>query len=161
LLYKFIAAFGLVIFLNGCGFTPLMQGCGAKQKTELHISGQGYAAYKLRREMEKQLETLPEILPEKVIIRVNVSDAQSSTVTAVSANATRMMSTVAGGYTLAVNRQSIGGGTINSLTSYEVTARDEFISRTAQQAAINRTAFIVAEDIVREIAMKLRCKAKM
>jgi hypothetical protein len=53
----------------------------------------------------------------------------------------------------------IAQGTLAADSSYQLNYSEEFATRSAQAAAVERTLMILAEDLAREIGFKIRMKA--
>lgn len=163
MLYKNITSLFIIVcsggfLLSGCGFTPLMQSSLAgneKQKFDLHVQGTGYTAYKFRRELEKNLAPLPQMTRKPVRIDISVTEGIGSTLIAIDSTTTRMQTTLSATYTLRIGNESVGSESTNSVTSYPITAVDEFITKTSQAAATNRTAKDLSQDLAREIMIHL------
>lgn len=148
----------LFFALSGCGLHPLMKqpSPGTKQQVNLHVQGTGYLAYKMRRDLEKQLSMWPEVFPEPIHIEVAVSQEESSLASAIDATSARLQNALVGAYVLSKKGQEIGRGTAKTLTSFPVNSVDEFVTRSSQKAAVMRLTESLAMEISHEMMMALK-----
>lgn len=143
----------------GCGFHPMYTSTVDQkgvQNFEIHIKGEGFPAYKFRRELEKQLAIVPKISNESYRLDITVTESLSAATYARDASVARAQVTLAANYALKQNSRSIASDTVYAISSYPIISADEFISRTAEKAAVVRTSISLAEDVAREIIRRLQ-----
>ncbi|MBX3457815.1 MAG: hypothetical protein KF820_05585 [Candidatus Paracaedibacteraceae bacterium] len=152
-----ILAYGL----SSCGFSPMY--CGDRSQTQaicLTVKGDGFFAYKFRRELEKQLAILPRLNNQEYKLAITLSETKAAATYAEDASITRSQITVHASYQLRHMDRAIGEFKNEVTTSYPVVATDEFITRNADQAAITRAAIALAEDVARDVNRLLRTDGK-
>ncbi len=148
-----ILAFGL----SSCGFSPMY--CGDKSQTQaicLTVKGDGFFAYKFRRELEKQLAIIPRLNNQEYKLSITLSETKTAATYAEDASITRSQISVYATYQLRHKDRAVGEFKNEITTSYPVVAADEFITRNADQAAITRAAIALAEDVARDVNRLLR-----
>lgn len=159
MLYKFCIGLGATLLLSGCGFQPLLSGDSRQQQSfELHVKGADYSAYKFRREMEKNLAYTPKFDDESYKLNVVLTETRTAAAYRHDANITRWISTLSAAYIISKGKQIIGQSTASSVTSYPMTPAQEFVTRTAEVAASNRTAINLAEDVSRDILRLIKVR---
>ncbi len=157
LLKKLIAVSFLSFPLAGCGFQPLMTGQHeTPQKFTLKISGSGYSAYKFRRELEKQLALTPQVNDKAYVLTISVSEGYVPIAYGTDATISRSQIQARATYTLYDCSQMIAKGAVTSYSSYTLNSTQEFSTRSAQAAASERTLINLAEELSREIMLKIR-----
>lgn len=126
-----------------------------RQDFDLHVTGVGYETYKFRREIEKRLAYVPQIVPDKIRLDLAVSASDGSATVARDSTTSRMQTRLSVLYIIKRGDKKLAENNIESVTAYPVNAVDEFVTKTSSIAAGNRTATSAAEDLVREIVMVL------
>jgi len=145
------------IFLAGCGFQPLMTGQPeTPQKFVLKINGSGYAAYKFRRELEKQLAWTPKVNGKAYVLTVSVSEGHVPIAYGADATVSRSQIQATASYTLQESAQTIAKGNVTAYSTYILNYTEEFSTRSAQAAASERTLINLAEELSREVMLKIR-----
>lgn len=168
--FQILTSIGGLFLLSGCGFQPLYSGSPChKQNFELHVTGSGYPTYKFRREIEKQLDFIPQFDNETYILNISVTEVQTAASYQQDASITRKLSNLIANCLILKkqknpnpglpNNQPISTLTVNVETSYPLTPTDEFVSRNADKAASTRTAITLAEDLSRDILRVLKERA--
>lgn len=152
----YLASF-LSIFLSGCGFQPLLTGQHeAPQKFNLSITGTGYSAYKFRRELEKQLALTPKINNNAYNITISLSEGYVPIAYGTDATISRSQVQTTATYSIQQGRISFASGVVTSYSSYILNYTEEFSTRSAQTAASERALINLAEELSREIMLKIR-----
>lgn len=147
----------LSFLLAGCGFQPLMTGQHeTPQKFTLKIRGSGYCAYKFRRELEKQLALTPQVNDKAYVLTISVSEGYVPIAYGTDATVSRSQIQATATYTLYDGSQMIAKGNVTSYSSYTLNLTQEFSTRSAQAAASERTLISLAEELSREIMLKIR-----
>lgn len=147
----------LGISLVGCGFQPLMTGRHeTPQKFALKINGSGYSAYKFRRELEKQLAMTPKVNDRAYVLAVSVSEGYLPVAYGTDATVSRSQIQATAHYTLQEGAQAIARGDVTACSSYILNYTEEFSTRSAQAAASERTLISLAEELSREVMLKIR-----
>lgn len=133
------------------------------QPFELHVKGDGYATYKFRRELEKQLSFIPKFDDRLFRLDVNIVESRTPSTYHHDANIVRQFSTLtASCYISQVIPGSIGkkpetvpitSSALNITTSYP---QSLFVGRSADHAASNRTAIELAKDLARDVVRLLK-----
>ena len=156
-LSKLIPLFLLGTFFTGCGFQPLMTGQNdTPQRFTLKINGSGYAAYKLRRELEKQLALTPKLNDKSYVLTVSVAEGYTPTTYGTDATVSRSQVQSTATYILKDCNRFMAQGTVTAHSSYLLNYAEEFSTRSAQTAASERTFIILAEELAREVMLKIR-----
>jgi hypothetical protein len=151
----------VALFLIGCGFQPLMTGENeSPQRYILKINGSGYSAYKFRRELEKQLALTPKVNDKAYTITVALTESYIATTYGTDATVSRSQVQSTAAYTITDCNKPIAQGTLSADSSYQLNYEQEFATRSAQTAAVERTLIILAEDLAREIALRIRIVAR-
>lgn len=146
--------------LSGCGFEPLYSGdCANRQPLVLHFKGEGAAAYKFRRELEKQLSIVPKFDEKTYQIDLTLAEAKSASTYAQDATITRTQITMTAIYTIRMNDQTIARGSNDLTTSFPVISSDAFATQNADIAAANRVAISLAEEVSRDILRLIKIKS--
>ena len=160
-LFRNLSILSLVtVCLIGCGFQPLMTGQNeSPQRYILKINGSGYTAYKFRRELEKQLTLTPKINDTAYVITVTLTESYIATTYGTDATVSRSQVQSTAAYTIMDCNKPIAQGTLTADSSYQLNYSEEFATRSAQRAAVERTLIILAEDLAREVALKIRGKS--
>ena len=151
----------LMFSLTSCGFSPMY--CGDKSQTQaicLTVKGDGFFAYKFKRELEKQFAIMPRLSPQEYKLFVTLTELKSAATYAEDATITRSQITVSAAYQLRHADQAVGEFKNEISTSYPVVASDEFITKNADQAAITRSAIALADDVARDVNRLLRTDGK-
>lgn len=151
----------LLLGLTSCGFSPMY--CGDKTQSQticLTVKGDGFFAYKFRRELEKQLAIVPRLSSKEYTLSVTLTESKSAATYAEDATITRSQITVNADYRLRHGNDAAGQFKNEITTSYPVVASDEFITRNADQAAISRAAIALAEDVARDVNRLIRTDGK-
>ncbi|WP_010299912.1 hypothetical protein [Candidatus Odyssella thessalonicensis] len=151
------ALLSLAVFTVSCNFAPMY--CGDKSQSQaicINVKGNGYTAYKFRRELEKQLAIIPRINEREYQLNVVLTETKSAASYEQDATITRSQTTLAAQYTLKEKGKNFGAYTSEITTSYPAIAADEFITRNADQAADTRTAISLAEDVARNVTRLIR-----
>jgi hypothetical protein len=147
----------LSFILVGCGFQPLLSGQHeTPQKFNLSITGTGYSAYKFRRELEKQLALTPKINNNAYIINISVSEGYVPIAYGTDATISRSQVQAMATYSIQLGRESFASGVVTSYSSYILNYTEEFSTRSAQTAASERALINLAEELSREIMLKIR-----
>ncbi len=151
----------LGISVMGCGFHPMYTSSSFNEKKELqafdlHVKGEGFPAYKFRRELEKQLAIIPKFSNEPYRLDITVTEALSAATYARDASAVRAQVHLSAAYMLKQKDRLIANDTVYVISSYPIISSDEFISRTAEKSAVVRTSINLAEDVAREIIRRLQ-----
>ncbi len=147
----------LALGLSSCGFSPMY--CGDKTQTQaicLTVKGDGFFAYKFRRELEKQLAIIPRLNNNEYKLSLTLTETKTAATYAEDASITRSQISVYATYQLRQKDRAVGEFKNEITTSYPVVATDEFITRNADQAAITRAAIALAEDVARDVNRLLR-----
>ena len=147
----------LALGLSSCGFSPMY--CGDKSQTQaicLTVKGDGFFAYKFRRELEKQLAIIPRLNNNEYKLSLTLTETKTAATYAEDASITRSQISVYATYQLRQKDRAVGEFKNEITTSYPVVATDEFITRNADQAAITRAAIALAEDVARDVNRLLR-----
>jgi hypothetical protein len=150
-----------VFSLASCGFTPMY--CGDHSQTQaicLTVKGNGYTAYKFRRELEKQLAIMPRFDTHGYRLDIHLIESKSAASYAQDATITRGQVRVSAHYTLKQDGQGFTQYANDITTSYPVIATDEFITRNADRAAATRVAIALAEDVARDVNRLLRTQGQ-
>jgi outer membrane lipopolysaccharide assembly protein LptE/RlpB len=156
-LKKLILASLLSLPLVGCGFQPLMTGqTQTPQKFNLKVSGTGYSTYKFRRELEKQLALTPKINDKGYVLAVSLSEGYVPIAYGTDATISRSQVQATANYTIYEGNQFIAKGMVNAYSSYILNYTEEFSTRSAQAAASERTLISLAEELSREMMLKIR-----
>ena len=153
-----LIATGIIsLFLSGCGFQPLY--CGSpdeRQDFEIHVKGDGYSTYKFRREFEKNLAYTPKFDTEKYRLDVTVTESKSAVTYRTDASVTRNQETLAANCLISKKGQTIATSSGSVVTSYPLTPAEEYVTRVAEDAASNRSAIALAEDISRDVLRQIK-----
>lgn len=152
----------LVFSLASCGFSPMY--CGDHSQTQaicLTVKGNGYTAYKFRRELEKQLAIMPRFNTHEYKLNIHLIESKSAASYAQDATITRSQVRISAHYALKQDGQDFAQYTNDITTSYPVIATDEFITRNADRAAATRVAIVLAEDVARDINRLLRTQGQV
>jgi LPS-assembly lipoprotein len=161
LLLQPIALLSLTLLLSSCGFTPMY--CGDKSQTQaicITVKGEGYTAYKFRRELEKQLAIMPRFNNHDYKLNISLTETKSAASYAQDATITRSQIVVTATYELKQDGKHYGRYTNEITTSYPVVATDEFITCNADKAAENRSAISLAEEVARDVNRLLRTQGQ-
>lgn len=159
MLRRFILLSFLGTALIGCGFHPMYTSVvdtKEVQNFDIHIKGEGFPAYKFRRELEKQLAIMPRISNDTYRLDITVTEALSAATYAKDASVARAKATLTANYVLKQKDRQIAADKVYVVSSYPIISADEFISRTAEKAAVVRTSISLAEDVAREIIRRLQ-----
>ncbi len=151
----------LMLGMTSCGFSPMY--CGDRSQTQavcLTVKGDGFFAYKFRRELEKQLAIIPRLNDQEYKLSLILTESKAAATYAEDATVTRSQITVHANYQIRYNDRAVGEFKNEVTTSYPVVASDEFITRNADQAAITRAAIALAEDVARDVNRLLRTEGK-
>ncbi len=149
----------LTLFLSGCGFQPLYSGAHCEQQDfELHVKGDGYSTYKFRRELEKNLAYTPKFDEEKYRLDVTVTELRTATTNRSDASVTRNQETLSAICLISKKGQTLATSEGTVLTSYPLTPAEEYVARVAEDAASNRAAIALAEDISRDILRQIKAR---
>lgn len=160
-LRKFLLLSYLSFFLVGCGFQPLMTGQqGTPQQFVLKVSGTGYSAYKFRRELEKQLTLTPRVNDRPYILKVSVSEGYVPLAYGTDATVSRNQIQATATYAIEEGTQTLAKGTATAYSAYILNYTEEFSTRSAQAAARERTLINLAEELAREVMLKIRTAAE-
>lgn len=147
----------LIFSLAGCGFSPMYSGDRTQaQAICLTVKGDGYLAYKFRRELEKQLALMPHFNNHEYKLNINLAENKLAASYAEDATITRSQIMVTASYELKQNGQKYGQYTNQITTSYPVIVSDEFVTRNADNAASTRVAIALAEQVASDINRLLR-----
>lgn len=147
----------LSFFLSGCGFQPLMTGeHHTPQRFDLKISGLGYSTYKFRRELEKQFALTPRLNDKTYSLAVSLSEGYVPIAYGTDATTSRNQVQARGSYTLTDGTQEIAKGNVTAYSTYILNYTEEFSTRSAQSAASERTLLSLAEELAREVMLKIR-----
>jgi LPS-assembly lipoprotein len=130
------------------------------QRYILKINGSGYAAYKFRRELEKQLALTPKVNDKAYVITVSLTESYIATTYGTDATVSRSQVQSTAAYTIMDCNKPVAQGTLAADSSYQLNYREEFATRSAQAAAVERTLMILAEDLAREVTLKIREKTR-
>lgn len=157
-LFKNLAICGaLTFFLSSCGFQPLLSGQHTEpQRFVIKLNGSGYSAYKLRRELEKQLALTPKINDKAYLISLSMSEGYVPIAYGTDATISRNQIQATTKYTIEEGSQFIAAGTVTSYSTYMLNYTQEFNTRSAESAASERTLINLAEELAREIMLKIR-----
>jgi LPS-assembly lipoprotein len=147
----------LCLLLSGCGFHPLYSGNPAEQQGfDLHIKGEGYSTYKLRRELEKNLAYVPKFDEATYRLDVTVTETRQAVVFARDASVTRNQETLLANYSVSQGGKTLLTSTASVVTSYPLTPSAEYVTRVAEGAASRRSAIALAEEISRDVLRQLK-----
>lgn len=147
----------LSLCLGGCGFQPMMTGHHeTPQKFELKIHGTGYSTYKFRRELEKQLTLTPMINDKAYVLVVSLSEGYVPIAYGTDATISRSQVQATATYSIQDSNHKIATGTVTAYSSYILNYTEEFSTRSAQAAASERTLISLAEELGREVMLKIR-----
>lgn len=161
---KTSVAIGSFCLLSGCGFQPMMMGdpCHS-QPFELHVKGEGYATYKFRRELEKQLSFIPQFDDRLFRLDVHVIESRVPSTYRHDADIVRQFSTLSANCHISQVIPGMPGkrpetvpittSGLNVTTSYP---QSLFVGRSADQAASNRTAIELAKELARDVVRLLK-----
>ncbi len=161
LMSQSIVLLSLTFFLSSCGFTPMY--CGDTSQTQpicITVKGDGYTAYKFRRELEKQLAIIPRFNNHNYRLNLTLTETKSAASYAQDATITRSQTTVSVTYELKQDGKNYGTYTNELTTSYPVVSADEFITCNADKAAETRVAILLAEDVARDVNRLLRTQGQ-
>lgn len=154
---NFVFLLGVCFFLNGCGFQPLMTGNHTTpQRFNIKISSAGYTAYKIRRELEKQLALTPKINDKTYVLSVSVTEGYVPIAYGTDATVSRNQIQATAIYSIHDGSQIIAKGTVTAYSSYILNYTEEFSTRSAQSAASERTLLSLSEELGREVMMRIR-----
>lgn len=156
-LQKLIVLAFLSMTLVGCGFHPLMTGQHeTPQKFHLKINGSGYSAYKFRRELEKQLALTPQINDKAYTVSITLTEGYVPIAYGTDATISRSQLQASTSYSIMDGHQLIATGKATAYSTYMLNYTEEFSTRSAQFAASERTLISLAEELSREIMLKIR-----
>jgi hypothetical protein len=143
--------------LGGCGFQPMMVGQNeTPQKFMLRVNGTGYSTYKFRRELEKQLSLTPKINDREFALSVSLSEGYVPIAYGTDATISRSQVQATATYEISEADRLIATGRTTSYSTYILNYTTEFGTRSAQAAASERTLINLAEELSREIMLKIR-----
>lgn len=154
---KIILVTSIALGLCGCGFQPMLKSkTQEKQPFTLKVTGDGYATYVFRREMEKQLALVPRLSDDTYKVEVNLVGTEEAASYAQNATITRVNLDISARYRIfTANKEPVvQSSTIT--TSYPVIPRDEFISRSAHMTIKTRTMATLAQEVALEIARDIK-----
>lgn len=155
--WYFLILFLLPLLFVGCGFQPMMTGQNENpQKFMLRVGGTGYSTYKFRRELEKQLSLTPKINDRDYILSVTLSEGYVPIAYGTDATISRSQVQATANYEIKEGDRSIAKGRVTSYSTYILNYTEEFSTRSAQFAASERTLINLAEELSREIMLKIR-----
>ncbi|MDF3034632.1 MAG: hypothetical protein K0R76_1586 [Alphaproteobacteria bacterium] len=147
----------LSFLLGGCGFQPLMTGQPeTPQRFTLKISGTGYSVYKFRRELEKQLALTPQVNDKAYVLTVSLSEGYVPLAYGTDATVSRSQVQATAKYAIQDGTQPLATGNVTAYSSYILNYTEEFSTRSAQAAASERTLISLAEELAREVMLKIR-----
>jgi LPS-assembly lipoprotein len=156
-LKKLLFSFIFTVSLAGCGFQPMMTGENENpQKFTLKITGTGYSTYKFRRELEKQLALTPKINDKVYVLSVALSEGYVPIAYGTDATISRSQVQATATYDIKETDRPIANGAVTSYSSYILNYTEEFSTRSAQAAASERTLVNLAEEVSREVMLKIR-----
>jgi hypothetical protein len=154
---KIIARAFLSLSVTGCGFQPLMTGQSrTPQRFALKIEGAGYFAYKFRRELEKQLALTPKINDQAYALTVVIQEGCVPLTYGVDATVSRNQVQATATYALTDGTQKLATGLVKAYSTYTLNYAEEFSTRSAQFAANEHALISLAEELAREIMLKMR-----
>jgi hypothetical protein len=157
LLKKLAVMSFLSFFLVGCGFQPLMTGQHeTPQNFMLNINGSGYSAYKFRRELEKQLALTPKVNNKAYTLTISVSEGYVPIAYGTDATVSRSQIQATANYAIDEGNKTIAKGSVTAYSAYSLNYTEEFSTRSAQSAASERALINLAEELSREIMLKIR-----
>jgi LPS-assembly lipoprotein len=157
LLQKLLSVSFLCLFLVGCGFQPLMTGQHkTPQQFTMKMGGSGYSTYKFRRELEKQLSLTPKVNDRPYVLKVSVNEGYVPLAYGTDATVSRNQIQATATYTIEDGSQTLARGTVTAYSAYILNYTQEFSTRSAQAAASERTLISLAEELSREIMLKIR-----
>jgi len=143
--------------LVGCGFQPLMTGQHETPQTfKLKVNGTGYSTYKFRRELEKQLALTPKINDKAYVVTIAVSEGYVPIAYGTDATISRSQVQATATYSIYDGAKLIAKGVVTAYSSYILNYTEEFSTRSAQAAASERTLISLAEELSREMMLKIR-----
>ena len=158
MLFKKLAVMSfLSVAFVGCGFQPLMTGNPKTPQTfMLKINGSGYSGYKFRRELEKQLALTPKVNDKAYALTVSISEAYIPLSYGMDATISRNQIQATALYTILDGAQTVATGKVTAYSSYILNYTEEFSTRSAQAAASERTLISLAEELSREVMLRIR-----
>lgn len=148
----------LSLLLVGCGFQPMMTGQNeTPQKFDLKLNGTGYSTYKFRRELEKQLALTPKINDNAYVLVATLSEGYVPIAYGTDATISRSQVQATATYVIHDSAHTtLAKGVVTSYSSYILNYTEEFSTRSAQAAASERTLISLAEELSREVMLKIR-----
>lgn len=147
----------LGLCLSGCGFEPLYNGTAEGQQVfDVHVKGDGYSTYKFRRELEKNLAYTPKFDNEKYRLDVTITETKTAVTYRTDASVTRNQETLSAVCLISRKGQTLATSSGTIVTSYPLTPAAEYVTRVAEDAASNRSAVALAEDISRDILRQIK-----
>jgi LPS-assembly lipoprotein len=126
------------------------------QKFNLKVTGTGYSTYKFRRELEKQLALTPKLNDKAYVLSVTLSEGYVPIAYGTDATISRSQVQATANYSIFEQEHPIAKGTVTSYSSYILNYTEEFSTRSAQAAASERTLINLAEELSREVMLKIR-----
>jgi LPS-assembly lipoprotein len=127
------------------------------QNFMLKINGSGYSAYKFRRELEKQLALTPKVNDKAYTLTISVSEGHYVPIAyGTDATVSRNQIQATAKYIIDEGTKTITNGSVTAYSAYNLNYTEEFSTRSAQSAASERTLINLAEELSREVMLKIR-----
>jgi len=159
LLKRLVIGTFLSLLLEGCGFQPLLSQQKPQttpQRFNIRIQGSGYSTYKFRRELEKQLVLTPQVNNKPYTLAITFTEGYVPIAYGTDATVARSQIQATAQYTIHDGNSQLATGTATAYSTYIFNYTEEFSTRSAQFAASERTLISLAEELAREVTLKIR-----